>query len=266
MVLACSGTGLCNRLNNYAGSARVAAELGRPIKLWWPLNWHLGVPWGDLFKPTVELASREDLEFVFNPASSAKIYNAKEKPGVAHSLALRPVDQHSVIVIKSWQVPRFEDEPMMRSRELAWPYLAAIRPTDEIQARIDSVHLAPSIGVHIRRSIPGDKFYKFDAATDELFVEVVREALETRPGLGIFLATDHPEAEATFKCNFPGSISLPKQVHGHAGRQSKEAMADALVDLYTLARCEAVVGTYGSSFSRVGAWLGNRPFIGVGKP
>lgn len=265
MVLACSGTGLCNRLNNYAGSARVAATLGRPLKLWWPLNWHLGVRWEDLFKTEVQLASQEDLERVFNPANTVKVYNAKEFPGVAHSQAMRPSDQYSVIVVKSWQVPRFEDEGVGRSRDLAWPWLSALRPTDRIQAAIDSVVISPSIGVHARRSSPGDQFFRFDAATDDLFIEAVKDALETRPGIGIFLATDNPQFEEMFKREFPGTVTNQRRHHGHGARQSVDGMTEAMVDLYTLAKCEIVVGTFGSSFSRVGAWLGNKPFVGVGK-
>jgi hypothetical protein len=104
------------------------------------------------------------------------------------------------------------------------------------------------VGVHIRRT---DHNVSIANSPDELFVEAMQSELERRPDTTFFLATDSPAVEKLMCRVFADRIiSHPKT---SLDRNNAEAIKDALVDLYCLAECRKLIGSYWSSFTDTAA-------------
>jgi hypothetical protein len=71
-----------------------------------------------------------------------------------------------------------------------------------------------------------------------------------------FLATDDIETEKMLENLFPGKIITIKK---ELARGSKIGMVGAIVDLYCLAKCSRIYGSYYSSFSDIASRIGSIP-------
>lgn len=124
------------------------------------------------------------------------------------------------------------------------------RPAKELQAVIEaySSRLSKAVGVHIRRSDNG-KSSRFSPTNR--FIELMHAELTRDPTTQFFVATDSPETFATLQKEFGDSVFE----HGKRSldRSDPSAIRDALVDLYCLASCRKLLGSYWSSFSDT-AW------------
>ncbi|MFC1771785.1 hypothetical protein ACFL3A_00370 [Pseudomonadota bacterium] len=100
------------------------------------------------------------------------------------------------------------------------------------------------VGVHIRR---GDhkKATKYSPTT--LFIKHMEMELTRQPESRFFLATDSPEVEAHMVGAFGNRIiTHPKCSRD---RNNPDAIKDALIDLYCLASCKKILGSFWSSFT-----------------
>jgi DNA-directed RNA polymerase subunit N (RpoN/RPB10) len=71
------------------------------------------------------------------------------------------------------------------------------------------------------------------------------------PAVTFFLATDSPQVAATMFEEFGARVlQHPKK---SLSRDDPEAIRDALIDLYCLANCRKLIGSYWSSFTDT-AW------------
>ena len=126
------------------------------------------------------------------------------------------------------------------------PKLAAI-------ARSYADRLEGAVGVHLRRT-DNEKAMQYSPLN--LFVEKMSELLATGYCQNFFLASDSPEDEQYLQKSFPGRIiTHPKRSYE---RNEAVAIKDALVDLYCLAQCKMIVGSYWSSFSETAALIGRK--------
>ncbi len=71
------------------------------------------------------------------------------------------------------------------------------------------------------------------------------ELRATDPRARFFLSTDSPSVSAELHALFPDVLELPK----HSKYNSREAIQDAMADLYLLFGCTYILGSYWSSFS-----------------
>jgi nodulation protein Z len=138
-----------------------------------------------------------------------------------------------------------------------------LRPAGAIERRVDGFARAsferPMVGVHVRFS---------DRRGD---LDVIRRRLEAvtrrEPAARIFLATDNAAVKAEFEQAYSGVLTAPKwypppgtPAHLHGDNPSRfRTGAEALVDLYLLARCDYLVVDTASSFARVACLLSHAP-------
>lgn len=139
--------------------------------------------------------------------------------------------------------------------------LRRLQPREALQTRIDSIcstYAADTVGVHIRRT---DNVQSMQVSTVEAFVEAMQNEINRSPRVRFFLATDDAQVKQQLICRFPRRIitqSVP------ACRTTLEGMADAVVDLWCLARTRRLLGSYWSSFTDTAAEIGQIPITIVG--
>lgn len=134
------------------------------------------------------------------------------------------------------------------------PRFSAFRPVPALQSTIDRYlqYLDGAIGVHLRRT---DNARASEGSPTELFVAAMEQELELNPAARFFLATDAPEEEALLQQRFGDRLIVhPKQSRR---RDDPLAIQDAVVDLYCLAACRRIYGSYWSSFSETAQQLGS---------
>jgi hypothetical protein len=109
-----------------------------------------------------------------------------------------------------------------------------------------------TIGVHLRRT---DNARAREVSPTELFVTAIEQEIELNPAARFFIATDEPEEEALLQQRFGDRLIVhPKRSRR---RDDPAAIRDAVVDLYCLAACRRIYGSYWSSFSETAQQLGS---------
>jgi hypothetical protein len=130
------------------------------------------------------------------------------------------------------------------------------KPINEIQIIIESYtkkFSSKTIGIHIRRT---DNLESIKYSPLELYIEEMKFDLSQDSEVDFFLATDDIETEKMLENLFPGKIITIKK---ELARGSKIGMVGAIVDLYCLAKCSRIYGSYYSSFSDIASRIGSIP-------
>jgi len=144
----------------------------------------------------------------------------------------------------------------------ATPY-AELVPAPSIRQALDRYRelLPRMVGVHIRRQ---DNRQSIAISPTEQFLHKMRLELEQEAATEFFLATDDLREEALLRREFGARIHThPKK---SVRRGARRAAVDAVVDLYCLAGCRKLLGSYYSSFTDTAAAIRGIPLEIVGRP
>ncbi len=290
--------GLCNRMQALEAALALARALDRRLTVIWNLNPELNCRFEDLFVMppginSLQQPRRRGLKYYSGP--SVRI-GTTERPrtsspqiaatGPLSTLALRGLrgvnrwllaDRRHDRAIYETEIIRMTeaDFDFDTLRECPSVFIRAftrfyvdrslashLRPTAAIDEQVRqqvALFSEPMVGVHIRRT---DNRSSVGVSTTEHFVANMRDEVARQPLSRFFLSTDDPAEEAVLRRAFPGRIlSRPKRT---LDRNEPAAIQDALVDLYCLSHTGRVLGSFGSSFSRVAARLGGRELVVVG--
>jgi hypothetical protein len=110
------------------------------------------------------------------------------------------------------------------------------------------------VGVHIRRQ---DNRQSIAISPTEQFLRKMRAELELEPATEFFLATDDRREEALLRREFGARVHThPKKSVRRGDRRSAR---DAVVDLYCLAGCRKLLGSFYSTFTETAAALRGIP-------
>ncbi len=134
------------------------------------------------------------------------------------------------------------------------------KPNSRVLTAVDDLirpERRPVIGVHIRytdRKTPLDHFER-----------EIGLALAQMPDASIFLATDNGKVEAKFREKFPRVLTMAKWFPSDGGRiHHNDAAPDmvheaenALIDMWTLSRCDHLIYSSHSTFSVTSTLLGD---------
>lgn len=113
----------------------------------------------------------------------------------------------------------------------------------------------PLVGVHLRRT---DNIWAKTSSTTGVFVRRMRELIGEDERTCFYLSTDSPEEEAGLKAIFGERIL--SQRDKALDRNSPEGIISAAADLYSLSRCEQLLGSFDSSFTNTASeWNGRKP-------
>jgi GT2 family glycosyltransferase len=257
--------GLCNRMRVVDSAVRLAALLGgRPMRLLWRIDEELGAPFETLFESIPDLEDvttfdllgrhREEDVAAFSRACRSEFVIDDAMSHAIEAIGVDPASlgRHAAIHIRTWR-------NFMPSHRPA-AHFTPVAPLRERVARIAS-GFSRTAGVHVRRT---DLLAAADNSPTEMFEARMRALLDSGEVDGFFLSTDSPAVEARLRAAFPGLVA--SQEGRSLDRRRREAIADAVVDLYSLGATRKVLGSYMSSFSVTAASIADIPLEIVRRP
>ena len=130
------------------------------------------------------------------------------------------------------------------------------KPLPHLQNQIEKLINPNMIAVHIRRT---DNRISIENSSLDGFISLMQKELSIQPNTTFFLATDSPEDEHKIKSLFPDKIFSYKK--RSLDRNNPLAIEDATIDLFTLATCTKIIGSYWSSFSELAGEINNIELI-----
>lgn len=274
--------GLCNRLGVVSSFAVLARRSGRQLQVCWTTSrgWS-DEKLEDLFDNSFTQLS--EAGFGFSKAFGVCLHEQLGGRGVAGVdqvwraaggeafAAVFDPGAHPVIAYQGYRrcqdlippesrrrlLPRFERDYAAELRR--WRPIGPIqRQVDELASKFDG----HTVGVHIRR---GDSAAhpafgnQYRRSSDAAFMAAMDRIRKRRPETSFFLATDCLETEQRFVERYGEAIlSNPaKRFVPSIYGAPKENQHDAVVDLFTLARSQRLLGSYFSTFSTTAATLGD---------
>lgn len=248
--------GLCNRMRAIASVSVLARRVNQPLTVhWWRTNdmncsFHelfdtAGVPF--IVRDSNAAGWRAGL-FKFATYSAEYVMKNIGLPVLNSKNSATLVNQEDKL--SSWAAtgnPRIRTHSkMLEDASMFTPF----KPTKELQSVIHahSSRLNRAVGVHIRRS---DNVKASRFSPTNRFIELMHAELASDPTTQFFVATDSPETFDTLQREF-GDIVF-EHAKQSVDRSDPSAIRDAVVDLYCLASCRKLLGSYWSSFSDT-AW------------
>jgi len=241
--------GLCNRMRAMNSAFAFAAQVPIGLEIVWCKDAMLNCSLSELF--TLRSETCRVTEFDINTragrfafASRRWLCRAKKKIWI---------DQGNLFDLDMF------DEKFLQGIKLTGCYLETyssffynpspfsnLNLTKEIQGTVDtySILLSNAVGIHIRRT---DNESSILNSPSRMFQEAMMKEMDLDPNVIFYLATDSPEEEVFFKEVFPSNIVCHKKTS--YDRNDPKAIRDALIDLYCLANCRKLIGSYWSSFT-----------------
>jgi hypothetical protein len=218
-------------------------------RVFWEVSDEVGAEFQDLFS----LPSEVHCQFVSysageEPACTGQFIRLTEdNPGATSTRAF-------VMKLRRDQLHRiYSSVPFFRSRGFR-----DFRPLPTLERRIAQIDFerCKHVGVHIRRR---DHEQSITHSPTSAFLRSIEGEIDRDPRIRFYLATDDPIEREELKKLFPGRFFHSAIRIGE--RDSISGMQDAVVDLFSLARCVRVIGSFGSSFSETAAAIGKTTFV-----
>lgn len=271
--------GLCNRMR----ALNSAIHLGKinkqnRIKLVWERNKDLNASFNDLFEPIEGVKVAE-----YNPIFNHFDLFAKRKKTIVQKIKYKAL-KHYFKVLEY----KYLDNQTIRNYRYNSDYWENLKPnvvldtcydffeikpeTNHYQLFVPRYHLKKrikhevsrfgdyTVGLHIRRT---DNKNAIEYSSTDLFIDKMEALLKNNPETRFFLATDDPQLEDDLCKRFGSTILTQKSKD--LDRNSKKAIEDAVVDLYSLSQTQLILGSYWSSFSNVAAEINKKELIIISK-
>jgi hypothetical protein len=249
--------GLCNRMRTLDAALALAQQLQCDLHVAWPLRSNLNCRFDSLFEVPNTYASlvqfRDPKLFRSWRLRGYKKRFARFFDEAEMSLLVRQqfefasVDRYRSVAIRT-----FERFYPTRSKFAEFVPIAAIQ--DKISAHVGNG--SQMVGVHIRRT---DNKRSIESSPTSKFIQCMRDELNANADTRFFVATDSPEEEAALQREFSGRIVT--HAKASLARNDSRAIVDAVVDLYCLARCRKLIGSFYSSFTDTAAELYGTPLV-----
>ena len=141
-----------------------------------------------------------------------------------------------------------------------------ITPSDKMRRNIDAkcVELisSPVLGLHIRRT---DQKESVKRSGDDKFIKVIDSVIDQYTT--IFLATDSSDVEKTMEKRYGSKIRYTAKKPGDRWGRFKTRKLfvnlsfyeEAMVDMWLLGKCDTILGSYKSSFSKTAFRVATNP-------
>ena len=244
-IRTCSG--LCNRLRTMASGLRLAREFGRHLNVFWRVDSDMNARFTDIFQAPQDMSVYESCpeslvsRVLFNPKNLFATMPDQRDRFLAKALAKKG---RGLLMHTDWS-------NFYPTYDYSW-----LRLCPDMQVWITELQAsfgAGLMGLHIRRT-DNDMSIRYSPLS--LFEDKIREELKRDPRQRFFLATDDEPTKRILREEFNDAI-LTRE--GVAARNMKNGVKDAVADLYLLANCTKLYGSYYSSFSETAAYIGRIP-------
>lgn len=117
------------------------------------------------------------------------------------------------------------------------------------------------MGLHIRRT---DRIESREISTDDAFRAVIDAELECDPEVRFFLASDCIDTQTRFIEQYGDRLMVREKPFDGTHPARPTPLADAVVELFLLARTHYIYGSYASSFSKVASIMRGTKFHQLG--
>jgi len=232
----------------------LAKERGDKLIVLWFVNRELGCPFDELFQKTQEITvinirSKWDIRKVWYQLTSHFIDNetirAHKGDGLLDEAFRKSLPKKIYVATEEHFYPCHDYHLFL--------------PTEEIAHRIDAMKRKlgdHAVGVHIRRT---DNKPAMDKSSTDAFVKAMEREIEAEPETCFYLATDDLSEEEALRKRFPHRI-ISNETRD-LSRDSVDGIKDAMLDLFSLAATQKIIGSYFSSFTDIAADMQGIPKI-----
>lgn len=242
--------GLCNRMRTIAAASVLAERLGRKMIVVWTSDATLNASFRSLFKPlpfkVIDVRLQSFFQrFIWHFCTKIlryKIYDDKwiydNARGKDFSTWRHLIEGKRIYMHASSDIFISQGD------------YSIFKVTEEIKRH--TLHSSGDcIGIHIRRT---DNEMSVRYSPTELFIRKIEEEIKGNPAQQFYLATDDKTEEEHLLQMFPDNITVYEKQS--LDRNDPIAIRDAVIDLYNLAHCKKIYGSYYSSFSDIAALWG----------
>lgn len=246
--------GLCNRLRSLDSAIALAEKIGNPIHVIWICNSEFNCKFSNLFNvfekidALIEIKIRSRI-IRFSLEQLADIYFSN-----GNNCCLKYIVDLSGnvgLLDRLCSANKIYIRTASQFYPPATPFLN-FTPKSFLQEKIDSYKCKNMIGVHIRRS---DNIKSTMHSPLHRFIACMKKEMDGNPGVKFFVATDDPQVEVHLRGIFKDRIVTHNK--RSFDRNNPLAIQDAVIDLFSLANCQKLIGSYWSSFTDA-AWQINQ--------
>ena len=263
--------GLANRMRAIASAYALTQETGSDLQVVWFQDWALNAPFHSVFVLPAQIRLREATltdKLLYDRARRRNLW----LPALPQRLLFeRHIKEQMVTPLKKQNFD-FKDwahghRCYMSCYQVFGDfsdslYSILFHPVKEV---IDNVNRfreqfsSHCIGLHIRRT---DNIESINQSPTNLFIDKVKEEIDTHADTTVFLATDSDEVKNELRKIFGTRIITPNK---EACRNNIEGIRGGLIDMWTLSTTQKIYGSVGSSFSAMAASIGGTKFEMVKK-
>lgn len=263
--------GLANRMRAIASAYALTQETESDLQVVWFRDWALNAPFRSVFVLPTQLSLREATlsdHLLYDRARRRNLW----LPALPQRLLFeRHIKEQMVTPLKKQD---FDFKDWARGHRCYMScyqvfgdfsdslYSILFHPVKEV---IDNVNRfreqfsSHCIGLHIRRT---DNIESINQSPTNLFIDKVKEEIDTHADTTVFLATDSDEVKNELRKIFGTRIITPNK---EACRNNIEGIRGGLIDMWTLSTTQKIYGSVGSSFSAMAASIGGTKFEMVKK-
>lgn len=243
--------GLCNRMRAVDSAIALAEKFDKKLNVIWLLTYECNCKFQDLFivpkkiNKLIQFKAVKPLGVFYKAShlyySYYKHYHCFDQKGIEARIDqkedLEELSMHNNVFISTFS--QFYASP---------PLFKSFVPRKHLQEIINTYEVKNMIGVHIRRI---ENIQSVTYSPLERFVECMNEEIKRDNDIKFFVSTDDFKVEEYLRNLFKHRILTHRKKS--LDRNSKLGIQDALIDLYCLANCSKLIGSYWSSFTDT-AW------------
>lgn len=254
--------GLGNRLRAIVSAVHLCEQTGTNLQMIWFKDWGMGAQFVDIFKPLEHYQLREASWLDYLILDRPRKRNFFVPKVFQNLLFSQRIDEYDVTPLKrkgfdfgKWVEGKrsymscYQEFGDFENSEYAELFKPTVELEKRIQLNINSLGDNP-IGIHIRRT---DNRASIERSPVALFTDVMDSILLENPSQRFYLATDDQPTKQLMTERYGNAVMLSPS---EAERGTVEGIKDAVVEMFTLARCRAIYGTADSSFSVIASRIG----------
>lgn len=242
--------GFANRIRVILAALQWSSETKNEIRILWIPDSSLACRFSKIFKQVPSIIDANPIyDFEF------KVLKKLRNFGLVHNVYTYTDNEYNDL--KEWAInPR----GTLFAKSYSYFYHGAFPKykdvfflTEEVQSLIDTALIdidSHTIGIHIRRT---DNAMSIEKSPLHLFEQRMKAECESDSLAKFYLASDDPQVHLWAKDLFKDRVIVHP---GPLNRDSEAGMIHAVVELYTLANCQKILGSYFSSFSELAAEIG----------
>ena len=254
--------GLANRLGTLISAQIAAARCDRHVVLHWELNKNLNCRFNDLFDAStgVEVAhiarrERGMERWGFGPAvrprwrSRKRLHQDDVDDSAFTQIHTLPEDVVWIRTCHTFQPAGMTEADFQHEFTGRLNALTLAAP---VQQRIDEFraqHITNNtVGVHVRRT---DHKKAIARSTNDQFIAQMQRLIDELPDARFFLCTDSPDVRELLAGRFGSRVfHYPTE---SLARNQPVGIRDALIEMRLLGHTRLILGSFGSTFSRLAA-------------